>query len=396
MDNIEEELTCSICYSIFVDPRILPCSHTFCRNCLENVVNSSENYWRLSMFRLTCPSCRGNVELPPTGVRSLPINYALKSIVEKYNPTERQSTATCTEHLRQPLNVFCLKDRKLVCGHCLTVGQHQGHPIDDLQSAYLKERETASKLLVILSDKEFTGVSSVIKKLEDQMAYCKRIVQEDKRDVLNFFEKLTESLEQKKQNLLATLNGVNQQIADVYSPQIEKMKEIQDEELDLISLSSSTQEEESPLVFLENIHNIHQRMKALKKQQLVPVRPVVIHPRIGQVLNDEWLKTDAGDIHTLPIPTIELRFDKIEENIKRTNKCAFIFPFILLFLALIALFILSCNTDTLHVLKDRYWTYLSELIKPAVNCACDHMYSVQAASLRLSGAIQHFFTHFSS
>ncbi|KAM4771125.1 tripartite motif-containing protein 59 [Rhinophrynus dorsalis] len=316
MDNFEEELTCSICYNIFDDPRILPCSHTFCKNCLENVIRSSDGYiWRPSIMRLKCPSCRNISELSTSGILSLPINFALKSIIEKYKTDDHCKMATCPEHHRQPLNVFCLKDRKLVCGQCLTVGQHHGHPIDDPESAYIKERDTASKLLGILSDKNFTGVSFVIKKLEEQMDYCKNIVQEDKREVVCFFEKLSETMEEKKQKLLAALNEVNQQIIEIYAPQIEEMKQIEDEELDLISLSSSTQKEESPLAFLENIYSIHQRMKALKRKELISVHPVEVYPRLGKILQEEWLKTNAGEIHLKPIPKCNIRFDK-KENAK--------------------------------------------------------------------------------
>ncbi|PNI78022.1 TRIM59 isoform 1, partial [Pan troglodytes] len=60
MHNFEEELTCPICYSIFEDPRVLPCSHTFCRNCLENILQASGNFyiWRPLRIPLKCPNCR--------------------------------------------------------------------------------------------------------------------------------------------------------------------------------------------------------------------------------------------------------------------------------------------------------------------------------------------------
>ena len=31
----EDYLTCVICYELFVEPKILPCLHTFCKGCLE-------------------------------------------------------------------------------------------------------------------------------------------------------------------------------------------------------------------------------------------------------------------------------------------------------------------------------------------------------------------------
>ncbi|KAG8445229.1 hypothetical protein GDO86_010129 [Hymenochirus boettgeri] len=386
MENFEDELTCSVCYNIFNDPRILPCSHTFCRNCLENVVNSSRHYsWRTSLAQIKCPSCRSTADLPLSGILSLPINFALKSIVEKYKTENHCKVTTCPEHNRQPLNVFCLKDRKLICGQCLTIGHHQGHAIDDLENAFVRERETASKYLRILSNKQFTGVSAVIKTLEEQMNHCKKIVQDDKKDLLHFFETLSETLEQKKQKLLAALNDVGQEIGEVYAAKIEEMKQIQDEELDLISLSSSVQEESSPIVYLENIHNIRERMKALKKKELIPIHLVEIHPRARQFLKNIWLKTNIGEINQMATPKINICFakpenDKIIQD-KYTNLC--ILLVIPIFIALL-LFIVLCNTDIANSLTARYWTCLSKIVQPVLEVLQYTIYSIDDFIFSLS------------
>uniref|UniRef100_A0A8C5PTG1 Tripartite motif-containing protein 59 n=1 Tax=Leptobrachium leishanense TaxID=445787 RepID=A0A8C5PTG1_9ANUR len=379
MDNFEEELTCSVCYNIFDDPRILPCSHTFCRSCLENVINSLDSlFWRLSLIRLKCPSCRNVTELSTGGVHALPINFALKSIIEKYRTEEHQSMATCPEHYRQPLNVFCLTDRKLVCGHCLTVGQHQGHPIDDPQSAYIKERETASKLLVTLSDKNFTGASSVIKALEEQMAHCKRVIQEDKQEVLTFFKKISDVLENKKQCLLASLNEVNQQASEVYAPQIEKMKQIEDEQLDLISLCSSTEQESSPLAFLEKVHAIKQRMKMLKKQQLQPVRLAVIDPRVGQVLRSEWMDTTLGEVHSKPIPIVKIYYDRDNPKSKANSILTY---FVLVVIVAALLFLCLWNIDSWAPFETKHMKqWLSENLYSLAVYFCSDLHRVNGFS----------------
>ncbi|XP_060098407.1 tripartite motif-containing protein 59 [Heteronotia binoei] len=308
MHHFEEELTCSICYSIYEDPRVLPCSHTFCRNCLESVLQLSSNFsiWRPLRLPLKCPNCRSIVEIPPSGTDSLPINFALKAIIEKYQQDDHPDVATCTEHYRQPLNVYCLLDKKLVCGHCLTIGKHHGHPIDDLLSAYMKEKETPSKLLEQLTDKHWSEVCLLIENLEEQKAKCESIVQEDKKTVLQYFKRLNDVLDHKKQALLAALDEVNTQIAAEYEPLIERMKGIREEQLELMSLNTSIQEEESPLLFLEKVEDVRQRVKALKKKPLPSIRPVEIYPRIGQVLKDVWTKTEISEINKIITPQIKL------------------------------------------------------------------------------------------
>ncbi|XP_051482418.1 tripartite motif-containing protein 59 [Apus apus] len=308
MHHFEEELTCSICYSIFEDPRVLPCSHTFCRNCLEGVIQLSSNFsiWRPLRVPLKCPNCRSIVEIPAAGTEALPINFALKAIIEKYQQEDHLDVTTCSEHYRQPLNVYCLLDRKLVCGHCLTIGKHNGHPIDDLHSAYRKEKEASGKLLEQLTDKHWTDVCLLIEKLKEQKFQCESIIQEDKKAVVQYFRKLSDTLEHKKQALLAALDEINTHILEEYEPLIEKLKKIRGEQLELMSLNTSIQKEESPLVFLEKVNDLHQRVRALKQKQLPDVKPVEIHPRIGHLLKDVWSKTEIRQINKLLTPKIEL------------------------------------------------------------------------------------------
>ncbi|XP_044290370.1 tripartite motif-containing protein 59 [Varanus komodoensis] len=308
MHHFEEELTCSICYSIFDDPRVLPCSHTFCRNCLESVLHLSNNFsiWRPLRLPLKCPNCRSIVEIPPTGTDSLPVNFALKAIIEKYQQEDHPDVATCSEHYRQPLNVYCLLDRKLVCGHCLTIGKHNGHPIDDLQSAYMKEKATPGKLLEQLTDKHWSEICLLIDNLEIQKAHCESIIQEDKKTVLQYFKRLNDALDQKKQAFLAALDEVNAQIIAEYEPLIEMMKGIREEQLELMSVNTSIQEEESPLLFLEKVEDLRQRVKALRQKPVPKIKPVEIYPRIGQVLKDVWTKSEISQINKILIPKIKL------------------------------------------------------------------------------------------
>nr|CAG31164.1 hypothetical protein RCJMB04_2o16 [Gallus gallus] len=228
MHQFEEELTCSICYSLFEDPRVLPCSHTFCRSCLEGVIQLSSNFsiWRPLRVPLKCPNCRSIVEIPASGTESLPINFALKAIIEKYRQEDHSDVATCSEHYRQPLNVYCLLDKKLVCGHCLTIGKHNGHPIDDLHSAYLKEKESSGKILEQLTDKHWSDVCLLIEKLKEQKAQCESIVQDDKKVVVQYFKKLSETLEHKKQVLLAALDEINDKFWKNMNLIFEKLKKI--------------------------------------------------------------------------------------------------------------------------------------------------------------------------
>lgn len=69
MSFSEEDFSCPVCYEIFKDPLLLPCSHSICKMCLEQ-------FWEKRGFR-ECPVCRKRFsqETPP-------LNLHLRNLCE--------------------------------------------------------------------------------------------------------------------------------------------------------------------------------------------------------------------------------------------------------------------------------------------------------------------------
>ncbi|XP_078684634.1 uncharacterized protein LOC144918062 isoform X5 [Branchiostoma floridae x Branchiostoma belcheri] len=68
----EEFLVCQICFEDYLNPKVLPCQHTFCKTCLENMV--------AKMGKLTCPNCRLACQLPRSGVEGLPTSFFVNKL----------------------------------------------------------------------------------------------------------------------------------------------------------------------------------------------------------------------------------------------------------------------------------------------------------------------------
>ena len=64
----KEDLMCSVCLEEFEEPKVLPCCHTFCKGCLERVLEKSGQ-----KTNLVCPQCRAYIQFQWVGqTRSWP------------------------------------------------------------------------------------------------------------------------------------------------------------------------------------------------------------------------------------------------------------------------------------------------------------------------------------
>lgn len=80
IDRLRERiLLCAICMDEYKDPRILPCHHSICLECLEDYIRLSTASGRT--FR--CPQCRADVCVPRGGVKDFPPNFYLVSIQDE-------------------------------------------------------------------------------------------------------------------------------------------------------------------------------------------------------------------------------------------------------------------------------------------------------------------------
>ncbi|XP_040911339.1 E3 ubiquitin-protein ligase Midline-1-like isoform X2 [Toxotes jaculatrix] len=88
--RLEEMLMCTVCQDIFKDPRQLPCGHSMCMSCLENMMDHSSDI----PFR--CPDCRTYFGQ----VIKVQKNYSLANIAEDFRENKRRKE-------EQTKNVYC-------------------------------------------------------------------------------------------------------------------------------------------------------------------------------------------------------------------------------------------------------------------------------------------------
>ncbi|XP_069020461.1 nuclear factor 7, ovary-like isoform X2 [Embiotoca jacksoni] len=102
--GVEEMLMCPVCQDIFKDPRQLPCGHSMCMGCLENLMDHSDVPFR-------CPDCRAQFGQ----VVRVQKNYALTSIAEDFRVNRRIKE----KQMKCVYCDYCLENKTLAIKTCL-------------------------------------------------------------------------------------------------------------------------------------------------------------------------------------------------------------------------------------------------------------------------------------
>ncbi|XP_041472664.1 E3 ubiquitin-protein ligase TRIM33-like [Lytechinus variegatus] len=109
---ISQSTECPVCLSTFTDPKILSCSHTFCKTCLDNLLECHGN------CQIRCPVCRAVTQVPNQDVDKLQVNLALKSLIDDMKGRPQICT-NCKSNDKPHAVVYCHDCGKYLCTSCL-------------------------------------------------------------------------------------------------------------------------------------------------------------------------------------------------------------------------------------------------------------------------------------
>uniref|UniRef100_A0A8C0H1T5 RING-type domain-containing protein n=1 Tax=Chelonoidis abingdonii TaxID=106734 RepID=A0A8C0H1T5_CHEAB len=109
--EMEDFLTCKICYDLYTVPKILPCLHSYCQHCLEPLVRDRA---------LQCPECRLQTDVPG-GASSLKTNFFINSLLELFQIKHNRDLAcTVCSDAQKILTAAarCLDCKDFLCQSC--------------------------------------------------------------------------------------------------------------------------------------------------------------------------------------------------------------------------------------------------------------------------------------
>ncbi len=115
--SLENKITCGICEKHFTEPKVLPCLHCYCKDCVVNLVQQAG-----PGEPIVCPQCQYKTTLPSGDVNALKtasfINR-LKIKLERENRLGNTLEAKCELCVANSnAEKFCLHCNKFICIDC--------------------------------------------------------------------------------------------------------------------------------------------------------------------------------------------------------------------------------------------------------------------------------------
>ncbi|XP_060936661.1 nuclear factor 7, brain-like [Limanda limanda] len=224
----EEDLCCPVCHDVFIDPVLLSCSHSFCKDCVKT-------WWKDKEVK-ECPVCKRR-----SSKQEPPCNLVLKNLCETFLQERDQSSphALCSLH-SEKLRLFCLDHQQPVCVVCRDSEKHIDHrfkPIDEAAPQHKKQlRETLEPL-----KKKLQCFGRVKVKFEQTAEHIKVQGGIIETQIKEQFKKLHEFLEEEEEARMAALREEEENKSRTMKEKIEALSK------DITALSNTFRTTEDEL-----------------------------------------------------------------------------------------------------------------------------------------------------
>uniref|UniRef100_A0A8C1R4X1 Uncharacterized protein n=1 Tax=Cyprinus carpio TaxID=7962 RepID=A0A8C1R4X1_CYPCA len=209
----EDDFSCPVCKEIFKKPVVLSCSHSVCKECLQQ-------FWRIKKTQ-ECPVCRRRSSRDDP-----PVNLVLKNLCESFLKERNEvrssgSEKICSLH-HEKLKLFCLEDKQPVCVVCVNSQKHDNHkfrPIDEVLSSYKEELSTALKSL----QKKLQHNENIKGKFEKTVEHIESQAEHTERQIKQQFEKLHQFLRDEEEATITALREEEEQKKQMMKEKLEEI-----------------------------------------------------------------------------------------------------------------------------------------------------------------------------
>ncbi|XP_048116954.1 E3 ubiquitin-protein ligase TRIM39-like [Alosa alosa] len=286
--RLEDEISCSICYGIYKNPVLLSCSHSFCKECVQEL-------WSKTATQ-ECPLCRrkSSKEFPP-------LNLALKQVCELILKGKAQigvSKALCPLH-GENLKLYCKQDDQAVCVDCIGSGQHQNHDVCRFNAVVEERKEKLMTDLKPLKEK-IDNLDKLKRGCDGTATFLKKQTDKTEAVIKSEFEKLHRFLYEEESARIASLRKEEQQKSLMLQ---DSVKTITSKLASLSAVIESIEREMDipDMEFLQNFKKIKTRVQCtLDEPDSIPVPLIDISKHLSALKFSVWEKM-LGSIQHSPV-----------------------------------------------------------------------------------------------
>ncbi|XP_018425991.1 PREDICTED: E3 ubiquitin/ISG15 ligase TRIM25-like [Nanorana parkeri] len=269
-DVRKDLLDCSICLNIYTDPVTLRCGHNFCRDCIDQVLDTQEGSGVYS-----CPECRAESVERPVLVRNITLcniaesflftqpgqedtgifcTYCVDSSVAAVKSCLHCEASMCDKHLRahskalehvltEPttsmenkkcsvhkkiLEYFCIKDSACVCVSCRLAGEHRGHQVEMLDEASEKKKKRLRNVLqelITMRDE----IEERVRNVQERKSKVHRRADEVAEEVSALFTEIRRQLEDLEKRVLSEVSRQKDELSLSISDLLQQLELKKDE-----------------------------------------------------------------------------------------------------------------------------------------------------------------------
>ena len=229
LDNLHDEVSCSVCMCTFTDPKQLPCLHSFCLHCLNGIQRTSGVH-----DKITCPECRRQFQIPGSGNPSeLPTNFRINSLLDvlaiKECSTANVKCGNCNKRNAQTL--YCFQCCSFWCDECVLAHniirinkEHRTLALKDFQDQDIeamlkrpafcqKKRHEKEELKFFCKDCRVAICNTCVVTLHE--GHGKMLLEEATDARKTQINSMTQSLIEKEQEKRKELEQLNQKSTDI-------------------------------------------------------------------------------------------------------------------------------------------------------------------------------------
>ncbi|XP_061163929.1 uncharacterized protein LOC133173040 [Saccostrea echinata] len=307
---MDKELMCAICLEFFDEPLMLPCSHNFCRKCLQGIITARDQFTSYRPQRyVDCPLCQRKIPLERTGVDQFPVNRALGNVISVYKAEAEvtfndaswskdvsDSAGQCRLH-KEDLCFYCLSCNQAVCKECKCISQrdagasHRFSPIKEQlhrsQTSILASLSEIRKKSVMLNDR-IQLLNEILEGIDENEKHVQKSIEEE-------FEALRSQLKSRQEEMKRRLHNDIEAIKRPILDQLRKNK----------SINSSIDDHQRKLSLVKATQDPSLRIKLLQESER----------QLNSLLCFDLAWFSSSDTPTVNMPTWELQKRAVENAI---------------------------------------------------------------------------------